>query len=850
MMGCSMKNIFSKYVLLIIILLSFSITSYSQGIKLKKRVMTDIEFTKLKNSVGTYEKGKNYNQIIDGHGTGLVPPTKEQWEEMKNQQLIVDKIEFPNGTAAVPSNYDNSATNWFPPIGNQGIQNSCVSWACGYYTKTFQEAKEHNWDLSGCSWEGGSWGHPDAAYQDKIFSPAFIYNQVNNGFDNGSYYSDNIKLLDRIGCCTWDKMQYIPNDYTIWPAESAWRQAPLYRSQPNYSYINVSTDADIENLKQLLTDGNLAIIAVNANYFYSHLATGDIWTLDNYNPSGTNHANTIVGYDDNYGPFTESGNSNTRGAFKIANSWGVGGWENNADGFYYISYECMKQRIRYIYLYQNYVNYKPEMVAVFKMNHSKRGENSIDLGIGDTGSPAALKSFDDFYYNGGNYPFPDNKIVVDITEFLPYLTGSTNQFFMRVYDGGTSFTGTIQYFSVEMYDDYINGIRTHVYTSTETPLSTQQNNNVYANIIVSTDCALNLQPGNYELSNLNEGNQYYIDRPTYILVTVPDEYKGYNMIKTANDDKTNTNLDFHFNLCSSTDVYIAYDHRISTPSWITSNYDNKGERIYVTDANLKYFNIWKRKQPAQPGVITFGDNEGDDESSMYFVFYKPSETFEVNIKVFLQGSYAGGDSMHTTLWQSKLIPKSQPYNALPWNYSGTENVLSIPSGVVDWVLAELRTGPPSFTIAAARAAFLKSDGTIVDLDGISHVSFSGITPGSYYIVVKHRNHLAVMSADLVELKGLTTYNFTTGSGQFYGGTAGAKQIDTSPIIWGMVAGNADNTDQNCFASDLAKIKTNILSGSYGYLGSDIDLDGHVFASDYAKCKSNVLLGYGSSVPNP
>ena len=260
MMGCSMKNIFSKYVLLIFILLSFSITSYSQGIKLKKRVMTDIEFIKLKNSVGTYEKGKNYNQIIDGHGTGLIPPTKEQWEEMKNQQLLVDKIEFPNGTATVPSNYDNSATNWFPPIGNQGIQNSCVSWACGYYTKTFQEAKEHNWDLSGCSWEGGSWGHPDAAYQDKIFSPAFIYNQVNNGFDNGSYYSDNIKLLDRIGCCTWDKMQYIPNNYTTWPAESAWRQAPLYRSQPNYSYINVSTDADIEDLKQLLSNGNLAII--------------------------------------------------------------------------------------------------------------------------------------------------------------------------------------------------------------------------------------------------------------------------------------------------------------------------------------------------------------------------------------------------------------------------------------------------------------------------------------------------------------------------------------------------------------------------------------------------------------
>ena len=30
----------------------------------------------------------------------------------------------------------------------------------------------------------------------------------------------------------------------------------------------------------------------------------------------------------------------------------------------------MKQRIQYIYLYQNYVNYKPEMVAVFEMDHN------------------------------------------------------------------------------------------------------------------------------------------------------------------------------------------------------------------------------------------------------------------------------------------------------------------------------------------------------------------------------------------------------------------------------------------------------------------------------------------------
>ena len=53
-------------------------------------------------------------------------------------------------------------------------------------------------------------------------------------------------------------------------------------------------------------------------------------------------------------------------------------------------------------LYQNYVDYIPEMIAVFEMDHSLRGENRIDLGIGDPASPDDFKSFDDFIFNGGD----------------------------------------------------------------------------------------------------------------------------------------------------------------------------------------------------------------------------------------------------------------------------------------------------------------------------------------------------------------------------------------------------------------------------------------------------------------
>ena len=350
--------------------------------------------------------------------------------------------------------------------------------------------------------------------------------------------------------------------------------------------------------------------------------------------------------------------------------------------------------------------------------------------------------------------------------------------------------------------------------------------------IVFTNCSLDLHPEKYELSSLNEGNVYYIDRD-YILSTIPDVYKGYSMIKTANNDKAATNLDFHFNICGSTDVYVAYDHRISAPSWLSDDYDNTNETIEVTDGNLEYFNIWKLKQAAQPPGITFGDNGQGNESSMYFVFYKPSNLLSIYVKVFLQGPYAGSGSMNTSLQSNNLIPLSQPYNVSPWNYNGHESVTSIPSGVVDWMLLELRSDIN--TIVQTRAVFLMSDGSIHDIDGSDHVNFTGITPGNYYIVVKHRNHLAVMSSDAVELDDITSYDFTTGSDKYYGTTNGAKQLETD--VWGMIAGNG-NGNNSISVSDYNAVANNLFH--IGYEASDHNLNGSVSVSDYNFVSTNLF----------
>jgi hypothetical protein len=363
--------------------------------------------------------------------------------------------------------------------------------------------------------------------------------------------------------------------------------------------------------------------------------------------------------------------------------------------------------------------------------------------------------------------------------------------------------------------------------------------------IITTSIS-DIAPNNYESSKLAEGHKYYVDRE-YTLMSIPDEYIGLSIIKTANNDKDAVGLDFHFNTCCYADIFIAYDHRLIAPSWLKNYYDSTENKIYVSDQYAEYFNIWKKS--VSPGPVILGDNHGISESSMYFVFtssYLDSPfPVELTCKVFLEGCYHS-PGMNTDLNTHDLIPLNQPYNGTPWNYSGSESVTSMPSGVVDWVMLELRSNTTS--IAAKRAALLKRDGIIVDLDGTSPVGFSGINNGSYYIVVKHRNHLTIMSNSVqsFSFSSTTCYDFTTGNGnQFYPGNGSeAKLLETTPSnVWGMVAGDA-NRSTVINATDYLFVKSQ--SGFSGYFNGDCNLSGTVNATDYLVIKPN--SGKYSQVP--
>ncbi len=447
------------------------------GLLVTKRQPNELEIERLKQKTGVAEEQKCPNVRIGAHGTGLRSPTISEWTEISSKLLLVENVAL---AGSPPATVDHSKDPWFPPIGNQDGEGSCVAWAVGYYVKTFQEAREHGWNVSSATWEGGYHGYPSVSYQDRIFSPDFIYHLINSGQDQGSSYFDAINLVCAIGAATWGRMPYTPSEYTSWPSEDAWHEASLYRGNSSgYEAMILSTDSDITNLKNWIALGNLAIVSVDANQ-YSKLTSDDVWTLDNYVTPSENHANTIVGYDDSFA-YTEEGMPRN-GAFKIANSWGVGGWEKAVDGFYWISYEAMKQRVGFCMFYEDKVGYQPEILASFRIEHPKRAECDITIGVGDEASPIQTKHFNG-YIDGGDLPFPLGNIVIDITEFKNQLqTLWDEQFFLRVYDGGSSTNGTITDFST----NYLH--------SQDVPVSTVNHNAVYVKLLFSPTSVVRVIP--------------------------------------------------------------------------------------------------------------------------------------------------------------------------------------------------------------------------------------------------------------------------------------------------------------------------------------------------------------------
>ncbi len=227
--------------------------------------------------------------------------------------------------------------------------------------------------------------------------------------------------------------------------------------------------------------------------------------------------------------------------------------------------------------------------------------------------------------------------------------------------------------------------------------------------------------------------------------------------------------------------------------------------------------------------ITAKDNHGGSTAGPVWNFSTISDTssgdtaaVNANIKVFLEGPYTN-NAMYTYLSNSSLVPTSQPYTGQPWNYAGNENVNAVPQNIVDWILIELRTSTGASSVVGRRAAFLRNDGMAVDLNGQTKISFPGVQSGQYYLVIFHRNHLAIMSKNRVLLADSSSlYDFTISENRAYGNLP-MKSLGNSKFGLYAADGNANGNINNTDYSRVWKRE----NGSLGYKDGDFDLNGGV-----------------------
>jgi hypothetical protein len=151
------------------------------------------------------------------------------------------------------------------------------------------------------------------------------------------------------------------------------------------------------------------------------------------------------------------------------------------------------------------------------------------------------------------------------------------------------------------------------------------------------------------------------------------------------------------------------------------------------------------------------------------------------------------------------------------------------NSIVDWVFLELRQGVSGSTsVLYTKSALLQKDGDIVGMNGTSPIVFGNVTPGNYYVTVRHRNHLGFRTANPIALSLTpTTLNFTNNSVPLYGAT---PLTSITPSIFAMNGGDS-NSDGSIDAFDTILWESqNGIFDEYTN-NADYNVDGSVDAFD-------------------
>jgi hypothetical protein len=233
----------------------------------------------------------------------------------------------------------------------------------------------------------------------------------------------------------------------------------------------------------------------------------------------------------------------------------------------------------------------------------------------------------------------------------------------------------------------------------------------------------------------------------------------------------------------------------------------------------------------------------------------------LNMKVLLQGALLGttNNLMRDDLRQQNFIPLAQPYSSgMNTRFThvaagGTEvtttGVLAAnagtPDAIVDWVFIEVRDATDPTIVLQTKSALVQRDGDVVDALTGGGLQIDA-QASSFYVSVKHRNHLGVMTGQaLSPVAGALTVDFTTMSAANTYNAPGYEGVEMVTLsngqraLWGGNANLDGKVKYDGGGNDRTAVLANVISHpnntgllfnydfGFGYYVGDINMDGKV-----------------------
>lgn len=353
----------------------------------------------------------------------LLVQSMASWNaDEENLDEIPQDLDINDQTGGLPSSVDLSTK--FPPIGDQGEYGTCVTWAVGYNLKTALNGIDNQWSVSQLAQAANQTSPKDLFYA--------VPSSQKGSNCNGTQFEAAMDQLISRGGASMSIAPYSNLGNCSQTPPSDWNQDAANNKLVNYRKIADKSNAasmTVENFKAYLAESRPIAIGARLGDRFMRWNSDAVIDYDTYQNPGMQHA---------YHAMVLAGYNDSKGAFKLMNTWGSS-WGNQ--GTIWIDYDFFVNSF---------------CVAAFV------AQNKTDVNItgGQVGSGDIITGLDVLAWNLADYDNPNSVDPLD------------RQITYNVYNSGTetvraSSKWSILYMYYNAYDANDYDILIHDYYTNE-----------------------------------------------------------------------------------------------------------------------------------------------------------------------------------------------------------------------------------------------------------------------------------------------------------------------------------------------------------------------------------------------